>query len=81
MMAEVKMTTVEVTIRNMDDNVMYFSYRVARRCNIDNVDFVDPRDNVDFGDPEFFNAISGFLCCIFFFKYNNQIKFDSFDHN
>ena len=33
---------VEIVRRNIDAKVMYFSYRVARLCIIDSVDFVEP---------------------------------------
>ena len=39
---DVKITMVDVMMRNTDANVIYFSYLVALRCIIDKVDFEDP---------------------------------------
>jgi len=42
---DVKITIVDVMIRNTDAKEMYFSYLVALRCIIDKVDFADPVRN------------------------------------
>ena len=42
---DVKITIVDVMIRNTDANDMYFSYLVALRCIIDKVDFAEPVRN------------------------------------
>ena len=39
---EVNTTMVDVIMRKTDANVMYFSYLVALRCNVDRVDLADP---------------------------------------
>jgi len=42
---DVKMTIVDVIMRNTDANEMYLSYLVALLCIIDKVDFADPVRN------------------------------------
>ena len=41
-MMDVKMIIVDATKSNIDDNVICFSYLVARLCMVDRVDLVDP---------------------------------------
>ena len=42
---DVKITIVDVMMRNTDANEMYLSYLVALLCIIDKVDFADPVRN------------------------------------
>ena len=41
-MIDVKMIIVDATRSNIDDNVICFSYLVARLCMVERVDLVDP---------------------------------------
>ena len=41
-MMDVKMIIVDATRSNIDDNVICFSYLVARLCMVERVDLVDP---------------------------------------